>query len=93
VVALLVGLASGCYSPTIPSGGFFCKSDPTCPEHFFCVDGRCVDHIEYDLLPAPDLSPSGPDLAGPSCGATGDYCRHDSDCCGHYCIYRNSQCR
>jgi hypothetical protein len=92
-LAMVVWLASSCYSPSILSGGFLCKSNEPnmCPDHFYCVDGKCVDHIDVDLSSPPDLS--GPDLAKPACAASGEYCRRDHDCCGNYCIYRTNQCR
>jgi hypothetical protein len=40
--------------------------------------------------PPPDLA-RPPDLA-PSCAPLGGHCRHDSDCCSHWCDYPTSTC-
>jgi hypothetical protein len=94
--ALVLGLISvGCYHPDIKNKGFSCSVDrPQCPDGFSCVAGFCVTNDSYtgpdepDLALAPDLAP-----AAPSCAASGDYCRRDSDCCGRYCVYRTNSCR
>jgi hypothetical protein len=97
IIGLLVGaLFVGCYQPSILNGGFTCLPDdsPACPEDFFCVDGRCVHRLPLgDLSPVVDAaSPPPPDLRQ-TCGAPGDYCQHDSQCCSHWCIYHSNSCQ
>jgi hypothetical protein len=94
---LCAALCAGCYQPNILNGGFSCADgdSPACPEDFFCVDGHCVHRLPLgDLALAVDMAsaPPPPDLRQ-ACGASGDYCEHDSQCCSHWCYYRSNSCK
>lgn len=69
VAALLLSWqAAGCYDPTIPSGGFSCVSDPSCPSGLTCdpCNHLCVSALSScpDLAGVDQAQPP-PDLAAP----------------------------
>ncbi len=42
LAVLVAALAAGCYSPAVPSAGYLCGSDGSCPQGLSCVCGACV---------------------------------------------------